>query len=192
MEAVSMLVALSNEGQLQKMKRFLAEIGYSLIQTASDSKDCLRKARQLKPDIVILDFEFSQYTGYETAKVLVEDGISSTILLLNEAQFAFLGDYRDNFDLTCLVKPISRNIISNTIELILKNRRKVKQLENQINQLKDSLNSRKIIEKAKGLLMAYEGLEESEAFRKIQKDSMDAGITMKDIAIKIMDLYKNK
>ncbi|MGE5474014.1 MAG: ANTAR domain-containing response regulator [Ignavibacteriales bacterium] len=186
METGSLLIALSSENQLIKMKNFIVETGYGLIQTANDSTDSLRKARQLKPDIVIIDFELSQYVGYETAKVIAEDGISSTILILNEAQYALLGNEKDNVDLTFLLKPISKSILSNTIEIIMKNRRKIKQLEKQISQLKDSLDARKVIEKAKGLLMGNQGLSEVEAYRKMQKESMDTGVTMKDLAEKII------
>lgn len=187
METGSLLIALSSENQLIKMKNFIVETGYGLIQTANDSTDSLRKARQLKPDIVIIDFELSQYVGYETAKVIAEDGISSTILILNEAQYALLGNEKDNVDLTFLLKPISKSVLSNTIEIIMKNRRKIKQLEKQISQLKDSLDARKVIEKAKGLLMGNQGLSEFEAYRKMQKESMDTGVTMKDLAEKIIE-----
>lgn len=192
MEAGILLIAISSENQEQKMKSFLMETGCGFIHTARDSNECLRKTRQLNPDIVIIDFEFSKYMGYETARVIVEDGLSTTILLVNEGQISLMNNYKNNEDLICMVRPINKNLLTVTIELILKNRQKIKKLKNQIIHLKNSLDMRKTIEKAKGLLMQYEGLSENQAFRKMQKESMDTGIPMKEIADKILLSNKDK
>ena len=181
METVRIIIALSNESNLTNMRSLLTENGFSVVDVLKDGQDCIRKARMLNPDVAILDFDLAIFTGYEAARVLCEDRVCSAILIANEGQKSLLNEHWDSEDFICLVKPINRSALISTVELIVKNNRKIKTLEKEIHELKDSLETRKLIEKAKGILMKRDGLSEHEAFRMIQKQSMDNGVPVKEI-----------
>ncbi len=182
MEIIRVVVAFASDSQSVKIKNLLTENGYNVVCVTKDGSECLRKSRLLKPDLVILDFDLPLYTGYEVAKVLSEDKICSSIIILNDSQKSLVNEYRDDWDFACLVKPVNRSALISTISLVIRNRRKVKLLESEIQELRDSLESRKLVEKAKGILMEKQKLSEKEAFRKIQKQSMETGMPMKEIA----------
>lgn len=186
MELVRIIIALAKEAQSIKMKNLLIENGYDVIWCAKDGLECLRKARTHKPDLVILDYDLPSYTGHEVAKILSEDDICNTILLVNDAQKSMINEYSDKWDFICLSKPITISGLISTIELTVKNRKRIKRLEKEIEDLKDSIESRKLVEQAKGILMEKFNLTENEAFRKIQKQSMDKRLPIKDVAKEIM------
>lgn len=182
MDIIRILIAFSSDSQSMKIRNLLIENGFNVIDIAKDGQECLRKARLLKPDLAILDFDLPLSTGYDIAKVLSEDKICSTLLVLNDNQKSLINEHKDEWDFTFLVKPINRSALIGTIRLIVRNNKRIRDLEKEISTLKDSLESRKLIEKAKGILMKQMGINEQEAFRKIQKQSMDKGIAMKEIA----------
>ncbi len=182
MEMVRIIIAFGNDSQSIKIKNLLTENGYTVIDLVKDGQECLRKARLLKPDLVILDFDLPLFTGYDVAKVLSEDKISSTLLIVNDNQKSLINEHRDRWDCTSLIKPINRSALISTVELIITNNKKIRLLQNEIQELKESLEVRKLVEKAKGILMTKQGLSEQEAFRKIQRQSMDKGIPMKEVA----------
>jgi len=189
MDLVRVIIALAREAQSLKMKNLLVENGFDVIWCAKDGLECLRKARTHKPDLVVLDYDLPSYTGYEVARILSEDDICNTILLANDAQKSMMNEYNDKWDFTCLLKPISASGLINAIELTVKNRKKIKILQKEIKELKDSLESRKVIEQAKGILMEKLGLTENEAFRRIQKQSMDKRLPIKEVAKSIIIAY---
>lgn len=189
MDDIRIIIALSNESQSIAMKNLLAENGYNEVYIAKDGQDCLRRARLLKPDLAILDFELPSYTGHEVAKILEEDGICGAVLIANEGQRSLINEFKSQRDLTCLIKPISRSTLINTIDLIVRSNKKIKSLEKQVQELKETLETRKLVEQAKGIIMKEYGITEQEAFRKIQKQSMDKGIPVKEIAKAIIIAY---
>jgi response regulator NasT len=132
--------------------------------------------------VAILDFDLAIFTGYEAARVLCEDRVCSTILIVNDSQRSLIKEHWESENFICLVKPINRSALISTVELIVKSNKRVKSLEKEIHELKDSLETRKLIEKAKGILMRRDGLSEQEAFRIMQKQSMDKGVPVKEIA----------
>jgi response regulator NasT len=94
----------------------------------------------------------------------------------------------EDYDITLLLKPINRIALLSTIDTVLQNRRRMGKMEKELNQLKKGLEDRKVIEKAKGILMKHKSISEGEAYRRIQKMSMDSRVAMRDIAIKIVEL----
>jgi response regulator NasT len=136
--------------------------------------------------LAILDYDLLKFTGFDAAKVLCEDAICSTVLLANESQKVLVGGHWNHENFTCLVKPLNRAALITAIELIVKNNRKIRILEKEILELRDSMETRKLVEKAKGILMKKYNVSEEEAFRKIQKQSMNEGKPMKELAENIL------
>ncbi len=183
------MLAMSNDTSINKLKNTLVENGYSVIEQAKDGHDCLRKIRALKPDMVILDYNLASMNGYDVSKVAIDDKICEVILLITAAQESLVSEARPETNFIYMTKPINKPSLINTIELMLKNKRKIRELEKEIEELKASLDTRKEVEKAKGLLMRNLGLSEEEAFKRIQRQSMDKGIAMKEIAKAIILAY---
>lgn len=182
MDSVRILIAMNNDTTIIKMKSILAEAGFSAIDQATEGTECLRKIRTWMPDLAILEFNLLLMNGYEVAKVALEDHICDIIIISTREQEGILYPLKQYNNFVSLIKPINRSVLINTLELMAKSRKRIMELEKEINDLKYTLDMRKEVEKAKGLLMKHLGLSEKEAFKRIQKQSMDRGIAMKDIA----------
>ncbi len=189
MESVRILVAMGNDATAIKMKTILSESGYTVVDIAKEGNECLRKLRTLRPDLAVLDYALPMLNGYEVAKVAVEDGICDIMLVIGEAQRNDIGNIEGGSSFVCMAKPLNRMNLINTIELMVKNRRRIRALEDEIKDLRENLDTRKEVERAKGILMKNLNLTEPEAFKRIQKQSMDRGIPMKEIAKAIILAY---
>jgi two-component system, response regulator PdtaR len=189
MDSTRIMIAMSSDALVLKLKTILVEAGFMIIEQSNEGQDCLRKMRALKPDIIILEYNLPHMNGLEISRVALEDGICDAMLFVSADQDSMVDDIRQESGFVSLVKPVNRMLLIGSLELMIKDRRKIKQLEKEIEGLKLSLDTRKEVEKAKGLLMANLGLTESAAFKRIQKQSMDRGIPMKEIAKAIILAY---
>jgi two-component system, response regulator PdtaR len=189
MESVRILLGMNSETSSSKLKAILVENSYLVIDVSKDGHDCLRKIRALKPDLVILDYSLPLLSGYEIARITLEDRICDIILITSGPQDSVINEIRSENNFICMVKPLNKPSLLNTIDLMIKNRRKISKLEREIEELRNSLDTRKEVEKAKGLLMKNLNLSEPEAFKRIQRQSMDRGIPMKEIAKAIILAY---
>ena len=189
MDSARILIALSSDQSNIKMKAILVEAGFLVIDQAADGQDCLRKIRSCIPDLAILDLNLALMNGYEIAKVALEDDICDIVIISSIEHEGMLGSLKKYNNFVSLTKPVNKAVLSNTLELMIKSRKRIKELEKEINDLKFTLDTRKEVEKAKGLLMKHLGLPENDAFKRIQKQSMDRGIPMKEIAKAIILTY---
>jgi len=189
METARIILAMSSDTSISKLKAILIESGFSVIEQAKDGQECLRKIKALKPDIVILDYSLPLQNGCDIAKIAIDDDICDVILLVSGTQDSLMSELKTQNGFVCMTKPLNKIALINAIELMVKNKKKIINLEKEIEELKASLDTRKEVEKAKGLLMNHMGLSESEAFKRIQKQSMDRGIPMKEIAKAIILAY---
>lgn len=189
MDEVRILLAMNSETSISKLKTILLENGYLVIELSRDGHDCLRKIRALKPDLVILDYSLPALNGYEIAKIVLEDKICDCILITSGTAENGLDNISSDNNYVCMSKPLNKQNLINTIDLMYKNKRKISQLLKEIEDLRGSLDTRKEVEKAKGLLMKNLNLSEQEAFKRIQRQSMDRGIPMKEIAKAIILAY---
>lgn len=171
-----------NDASACKLKALFGENGYSVIDQAKDGNECLRKIRSLKPDLAVLNDNLPVLCGLEVAKIIVEDKLCDVIIIMSNEKKNTIDCTSLENEFVILTKPLSRESLLNTVELVIKNRRKVAKLEKEIEDLKKTLDNRKMIEKAKGILMKNLGLSEEQVFRRIQKQSMDLGIPMQEIA----------
>ncbi|MCX7745729.1 MAG: ANTAR domain-containing protein [Clostridia bacterium] len=190
MDFARILIAMNNDASVMKIRSILAESGYIVIEHVKDGPECLRKMRMLEPDIIILDYELPLLTGYEVAQVALEDKICDVLLIVTDAQMSFINDLKDETGFVYLTKPLNKQIFITAIDLMVKSKKRVDRLQKEISDLKDALNTRKEIEKAKGILMKHLKLTEEEAFKRIQKQSMDKGVSMKEVARAIIVAYE--
>jgi len=183
------LIAMNNDVSSGKFKTLFTESGFIVVGQVSDDQECLRRVRTLGPDLVVLDYDLPVSSGFEVAKIILEDKLSDVILIATESQKALVEEPDDDIGFSCITKPVRKTTLLNTIDLMFRARKKINTLEKEITDLKELLVTRKEVEKAKGLLMKHLNLSEAEAFKRIQKQSMDKGISMKEIAKAIILAY---
>lgn len=189
MEAGRILIAIANEALVTKIKPVLVEGGYTVVDCAKDGDECLRKARLLKPDVTIIDGSVPPFNINQPAQYILEDNLCDVILFASAGQEESISDFKGAANISLITKPVNKQMLLGTVDLMVKNRKRIEKLEKEVSELRSMLDTRKEVEKAKGLLMKNLGLSEAEAFKRIQKQSMDRGISMKDIAKAIILAY---
>lgn len=176
MPTARIIIADSNENSRRMLKDILTRAGYPVQAEARNAPDLLRKARTILPDLVILDSNLEGGSTLEVAGILEDDNLSTVLVLTGEKEIRRLGD------LAHIQKPYTEETLLSVIEVSLLYRSKVVSIQQEMDKLKENLNSRKIIEKAKGVIMKNMGIPENEAYRMMQKESMNRGTSMKDLA----------
>lgn len=189
MDLIRILIALNSEPSVSKLRAILDEVGCMVVDYAADGNECIRKIKTLRPDFTVLEYGIPLLNGFEVSKIALKDKLSDILLIVSPEQEGIVRELRHEYGFAYLVKPINRAALTQTVELMVKNRRRVMQLEKENEELRNSLDTRKDIEKAKGLLMKALNISEADAFKRIQKQSMDKGIPMKEIAKAIILTY---
>lgn len=188
MEKTRITIALQNEQAAEKIKYILQRSGYSVANICTSGNETLRKVRSETPDILLINFNMPDITGLEAATIIGDENLCSVILFVSTAQKEFCVDLVNDYDITLHTKPINKIALLSTIDTVLQNRRRMSKLEKELASLKKGLDDRKTIEQAKGILMKRKSISEAEAYRRIQKMSMDTRVPMRDIARKIIAL----
>ena len=191
MDKVTITVAMQNEQVAEKIKYALQRDGYSVGDICTSGNEAIRKVRSGPPDILLIGFEMPDVTGLEVATIIGDENLCSVILFITNTQRDFSVSIVEDYDITLFLKPINRIALMSTIDTVLQNRRRMGKIEKELVELKQGLEDRKAIEKAKGILMKRKSISEGEAYRRIQKMSMDSRVAMRDIAFKIIELSQN-
>ena len=165
----------------------LSEEGYAVIGEAGDGEQAVELAEQLRPDIVIMDVKMPKMDGIDAASIIAERRIAPVVILTAFSQRELVERARDAGAMAYLVKPFGRRDLVPAVELAVSRFRELVALETEVAGLAERLETRKAVERAKGLLMTQHCLTEPEAFRWIQRSAMDRRTTMKAVAQAIID-----
>jgi two-component system, response regulator PdtaR len=165
----------------------LSEEGYVVVGEAADGQQAVEQATALRPDLVIMDVKMPRMDGIDAASIIAERRIAPVVILTAFSQRDLVERARDAGAMGYLVKPFSRRDLMPAIELAVSRFRELVALESEVAGLTDRLETRKTVERAKGLLMAHHGFTEPEAFRWIQRNAMDRRTTMKAVAQAILE-----
>jgi two-component system, response regulator PdtaR len=182
MERTRVIIADDESLIRMDLREMLTHLGYLVVGEVADGRSAINQARELRPDIVIMDIKMPDMDGIEAAKVLTEERIAPVVLLSAYSQKELVDRARDAGVTAYLVKPYREEDLTPAIEVALARFREFQELEKQVTDLQMALETRKLVDRAKGILMDKQGLSEAEAFRKIQKMSMDNRKPMKDVA----------
>lgn len=172
------------------LKEMLTTLGYLVIGEAGDGTSAVNLARDLKPDLVIMDIKMPGLDGIGAAKMLTEEKIAPVLFLTAFSQKELVEGAKEAGVVAYLVKPFREAELVPAIEIALSRFKEFKALEQQVGDLNEALETRKLVDRAKGLLMDTQGLAEADAFRKIQKMSMNTRKSMKEIAEAILLTYQ--
>jgi response regulator NasT len=164
------------------LRETLTTLGYLVVGEAGDGQSAVNSARELKPDIVIMDIKMPQMDGIDAAKVLTQERIAPVLLLTAYSQRDLVDRAKEAGVVGYLVKPFREQEIGPAIDIALTRFQEFRELQKQVGDLTETLETRKIVDRAKGILMDTQHLTEAEAFRKIQKMSMNTRKPMKEIA----------
>ncbi|HEX8933854.1 MAG TPA: response regulator [Pseudonocardiaceae bacterium] len=165
----------------------LSEEGYVVVGEAADGQEAVEQAEALRPDLVIMDVKMPKMDGIDAASIIAERRIAPVVILTAFSQRELVVRARDAGAMAYLVKPFGRRDLLPAVELAVSRFRELVTLESEVAGLTDRLETRKTVERAKGLLMARHGLTEPEAFRWIQRSAMDRRTTMKVVAQAILE-----
>lgn len=166
------------------LREMLTNLGYLVVGEVADGRSAVNLARELKPDLVVMDirFEGDDFDGIDAAKILTEERITPVLLLTAYSQRDLIERAKDAGVTGYIVKPFRESDLAAAIEVALARFNELKMLEKEVGDLKQALETRKLVDRAKGILMDVQGLTEAEAFRKIQKMSMNTRKPMREVA----------
>jgi len=164
------------------LKNMIESLGYEVIAEAGDGVSAVEAARTLKPDVAILDIKMPGMDGIDAANILNSEKIAPVVLLTAYSDMDLINRAKEAGVFAYLVKPFRESDLRPAIEVAISRYKEFLALEEEVSELEDKLETRKLIERAKGILMDQYGLKEQEAFRRIQVQSMNTRKSMKEIA----------
>jgi two-component system, response regulator PdtaR len=165
----------------------LREEGYDVVGEAADGEQAVTLAAELRPDLVILDVKMPKLDGIDAASKITGDRIAPVVILTAFSQRDLVMRARDAGTMAYLVKPFAKRDLVPAVELAVSRFAELQALESEVANLNDRLETRKVIDRAKGLLMSEQSLSEPEAFRWIQRTAMDRRSTMKAVAEAVIE-----
>lgn len=182
MERTRVIIADDESVIRADLREMLTNLNYLVVGEAGDGESAVNMARQLKPNVVIMDIKMPDMDGIEAASIMTKEKIAPVLLLTAYAQRDLVDRAKEAGVVGYLVKPFREQEIVPAIEIALARFNEFRELEKEVGDLNETLETRKLVDRAKGILMDTQGLTEQEAFRKIQKMSMNSRKPMKEIA----------
>ena len=181
-------IVIAEDESISRMdlREMLANLGYLVVGEAGDGRSAVNVARELRPDLVIMDIKMPEMDGIAAAKQLTHDKVAPVLLLTAYSDREFVEGALDAGVMGYIVKPFREAELVPAIELALARFREFHALEKELGDTREVLETRKLVERAKGVLMDSQGLREAEAFRKIQKLSMNNRKSMREVAEAIL------
>jgi AmiR/NasT family two-component response regulator len=168
------------------LREMLTGLDYLVVGEAADGKSAVNQARELRPELVIMDIRMPEMDGIEAAGTLTQESIAPVLLLTAYSEPELVQRATQAGVIGYLVKPFREAQLGPAIEVTLSRFREFQQLQKELGDVKSALEARKVIDRAKGMLMDRYGLSEAEAFRRIQKRSMDNRKSMREVAEAIL------
>jgi AmiR/NasT family two-component response regulator len=168
------------------LREMLDSLGYLVVGEAGDGESAVHLSRELRPDIVIMDIKMPGMDGIDAGRILTEERIAPVLLLTAYSQEDLVERAKEAGVMAYIVKPFHEADLAPAIEVALRRWREFRTLEREVEDLKEALETRKLVDRAKGILMDTQGLSEADAFRRIQKTSMDQRKPMKEVAAAIV------
>jgi len=188
-EAVPRRVVVAEDESLIRMDvvEILTDAGFEVVGEAGDGETAVQLATELKPDLVVMDVKMPQLDGISAAERLSKNHVAPVVLLTAFSQKELVERASEAGALAYVVKPFTPNDLLPAIEIALARYQQIIALENEVADLAERFETRKLVDRAKGLLNEKMGLSEPDAFRWIQKASMDRRLTMHEVAQTIIE-----
>ena len=182
--ARSRRVVIAEDEALIRMDlaEMLGEEGYDVVAAVDDGEQAVARTEELRPDLVILDVKMPRLDGIAAAQRIASARIAPVVMLTAFSQRDLVESARDAGAMAYLVKPFGKSDLVPAIEMAVSRFAELQQLEAEVADLGERLETRKVVDRAKGVLQASLGLSEPDAFRWIQKTAMDLRLSMRQVA----------
>jgi AmiR/NasT family two-component response regulator len=165
----------------------LTEAGYEVVGEAADGEQAIKLATELRPDVVVMDVKMPVLDGITAAERIAKAHVAPVVLLTSFSQTELVERARDAGAMAYVVKPFTPADLLPAVEIAIARYAEILALETEVHDLNERFETRKRVDRAKGLLMTKMGLTEPESFRWIQKTSMDRRLTMREVADAVID-----
>lgn len=190
MESLRILIADDETLITMSLSTMLQSIGHCMVARARTGQEAVEKAKELSPDLILMDIKMDDMDGLEASRLILAEQAIPIIILTAYSQMDLI-EKADAVGVSgYLVKPVSENDLLPAITLARSRFKQLRTLEHEVGDLKGALKARKLIEQAKGILMEKEGIQEAEAFRRIQQQSRNQNIPMAKLAEAIITASK--
>lgn len=177
------LVIADNEAIIRlDVREMLEDAGHEVVGEAINGRKAIELTRMYRPDLVIMDIKMPEMDGITAARKIADEKLAPVLLLTAFSQPEIVEQAKNSGVLGYLVKPIRESNLFPAIEIALSRWEEMQGLEHELDKLKDSLEMRKTMDRAKGIIMAAHKLSEQEAYRRIQQYAMTKRITIKEVA----------
>jgi two-component system, response regulator PdtaR len=186
---LSLRVVIAEDEAIIRMdlRETLEEEGYVVVGETGRGDQAVELVRDLQPDLAILDVKMPGIDGLEAAGIITAEKLCGVLILTAFSQREVIEQARDAGALAYLVKPFQKSDLIPAIEVAIGRFRELRNLTGEIDALGEQLEARKLIDRAKGLLMDECGMKESEAFTFIQRTAMSERTRMREVAERILD-----
>lgn len=164
------------------LKEMLLEEGYDVVGEAGDGETAVKLAAEHRPDLVMLDVKMPILDGISAAERIAAERIAPVVILTAFSQRELVERAREAGAMAYLVKPFTKADLVPAVEMAVSRHQELVQLEQEVSDLSERLETRKLVDRAKGILQSRYGLTEPQAFRWVQKTSMDRRLTMRQVA----------
>jgi AmiR/NasT family two-component response regulator len=171
------------------LREMLTEMGHGVVAEAASGEEAIAKSRQLDPDLVFMDVKMPGMTGLEALRRINEDALRPIVILTAFSDQSFIEEAADLGAAAYIVKPFESWSILPALHLAVAHFDELQSLRRENSTLKETIEASRMVNRAKALLIEREGLAEAEAFRRIQKMSMDRNKKMKEVAEAIILVY---
>jgi two-component system, response regulator PdtaR len=168
------------------LRETLQDQGYIVVGEVGDGQSAVNLTRQLRPDLALLDIKMPYLDGIAAARAIIAEAIAPVLLLTAYSSRELVAQAREAGVLGYLIKPVREAELMPLIEVTLARWSEQTSRRKELIQLKDRIETRKLVERAKGALMDQQGLSEADAFRKIQQLAMNSRKTMREVAQAIL------
>ncbi len=168
------------------LREMLSDAGHKIVGEAADGQQAVKLARELRPDFIIMDVKMPIMDGLEAAAIIGEENIAPVLLLTAYSQKDIVEKATKAGVIAYLVKPVREEQLFPAMEIAFSRFAQLQQINQELLGLKDSLETRKLVDRAKGILMTAHKISEQDAYRKMQQYSMAKRITLKALAESII------
>lgn len=182
MEKLRALIADDESVIRMDLREMLTEAGHEVVGEAATGEEAVAQARSERPDIAIVDIKMPGMDGIEAARVMIAEEICPVVLLTAYGQPDLVARAKEAGVFGYVTKPFEERDLFPALEIARSRFEELKALREQVAGLEEAIETRKVVEQAKGILMQMHGLNEREAYRRIQQESMNRRKSMREIA----------
>lgn len=168
------------------LREMLEEAGHEVVGIGSDGVEAFDLVKEKKPDLVILDVKMPRLDGIQAARMIAHDNLAPVVLLTAFGDEDMIEKAKKSMVFGYVMKPVEEKTLFPAIQIAVSQYRQKKDMVDRVKNMERELAARKIVDRAKGLLMDYYHITEEDAYRRMQQTSMKRGITIADVAQKVV------